>query len=47
MQEFDDIYNKEITKKYDKHENKAFIKKKRIEKESMGAGRHFKLDVKR
>ena len=33
VQEFDDIYDKEITKRYNKYENTAFIKKKRIEKE--------------
>ena len=31
MQEFDDIYDKEITKKYDKHELQRLPKKK-IEK---------------
>ncbi len=47
VQEFDDIYNKEIAKRYDKHEIQAVItKEKKIEKESIGAGRHFKLDLK-
>src|SRR3954471_24000413 len=45
IQEFDDIYDKEITKKYDKHENKRLSKRKTRER-SIGAGRHFKLDVK-
>jgi hypothetical protein len=45
VQEFDDIYDKEITKKYDKHENKRLSKRKARER-SIGAGRHFKLDVK-
>jgi hypothetical protein len=45
VQEFDDIYDKEITKKYDKHENKRLSKRKTRER-SIGAGRHFKLDVK-
>lgn len=45
MQEFDDIYNKEIIKKYHKHENKRLSKRKDRER-AMGAGRPFKLDVK-
>jgi len=46
VQEFEDIYNKEILKKYDKHEIKRLSKRK-TRKESIGtAGRHFKLDVK-
>jgi hypothetical protein len=28
VQEFDDIYNKEITKRYDKHENNRLSKRK-------------------
>ena len=44
MQEFDDIYNKEITKRYHKHEIQRLSKKYReIE---IGAGRPFKLDIK-
>ena len=46
MQEFDDIYNKEITKRYNKHENKNLSKRKARQR-SIGAGRRpFKLDVK-
>ena len=45
MQEFDDIYNKEITKRYHKHELKRLSKRKN-RKRSIGAGRPFKLDVK-
>ena len=45
MQEFDDIYNIEITKKYHNHENKRLSKRKN-RKRTMGAGRYFKLDVK-
>ena len=45
MQEFDDIYNIEITKKYHNHENKRLSKRKN-RKRVMGAGRYFKLDVK-
>ena len=44
MQEFDDIYNKEISKRIQTRD-KTFIKKKN-KKRSTGAGRHFKLDVK-
>ncbi len=45
LQEFDDIYNKEITKRYAKHELKRLSK--RIDrKRKIGAGRHFKLDLK-
>jgi hypothetical protein len=45
VQEFDDIYNIEITKKYHNHENKRLSKRKN-RKRAMGAGRYFKLDVK-
>ena len=45
MQEFDDIYDKEIIKKYHKHENKRLSKRKDRER-ATGAGRPFKLDVK-
>ncbi len=45
MQEFDDIYNKEITKRYVKHELKRLSKRK-DRKRDVGAGRPFKLDVK-
>ena len=44
MQEFDDIYDKEITKRYGKHENKRLSRRKN-RKRSMGAGRPFKLDL--
>jgi hypothetical protein len=47
VQEFDDIYDKEITKRYDKHEIQRLSKikdnRKRLRK--FGAGRHFKLDI--
>jgi hypothetical protein len=46
VQEFDDIYDKEITKKYDKHEIQRLSSKRKNRKRAMGAGRHFKLDVK-
>jgi hypothetical protein len=42
--EFDEIYE-EIAKRYDKHEIQRLSKRKNRER-SMGAGRHFKLDVK-
>ena len=45
MQEFDDIYNKHITKNYAKHEIKRLSKGKE-RKRVIGAGRPFKLDVK-
>ncbi len=44
MQEFDDIYDKEITKRYGKHENKRLSRRKN-RKRSMGTGRPFKLDL--
>jgi len=44
IKEFDDICDKEITKRYDKHEIQRLSKRKRERK--FGAGRHFKLDVK-
>ena len=46
VQEFDDIYDKEITKRYINYEIQAFIKKKRYRKRDIGAGRPFKLDIK-
>ena len=45
VQEFDDIYDKEIVKRYGKHEIKRLSKRKARER-SIGAGRPFKLDVK-
>src|SRR6476619_4629614 len=44
VQEFDDIYDKEITKKYDKHEIQRLSKRK-DRKRDIGAGRPFKLDL--
>lgn len=46
VQEFDDIYDKEITKKYDKHELQRLSKRKKDRERKRGAGRPFKLDVK-
>ena len=45
MKEFDDIYDKEITKEYHKYENKRLSKRKN-RKRDIGVGRPFKLDVK-
>ena len=45
MQEFDNIYDKEITKRYHDYELKRLSKRKN-RKRSIGAGRSFKLDVK-
>ena len=42
MKEFDDIYNKEITKKYAKHEVKRLSKLNSNRERKLGAiGRHF------
>ncbi len=48
MQEFDNIYDKEIAKRYEKYELKRLSsKRKKDRKRKAGAvGRHFKLDVK-
>jgi hypothetical protein len=45
VQEFDDIYNKEIAKRYSNYELKRLSKRKN-RKRDIGAGRPFKLDVK-
>ncbi len=44
MQEFDNIYDKEITKRYDDYEIKRLSKRKN-RKRAIGAGRPFKLDL--
>ena len=46
VKEFDDIYDKEISKRYGKHEIRRLSKRKNKRERSIGAGRHFKLDVK-
>ena len=46
VKEFDDIYKKEIAKRYGKHEIKRLSKRKDSRERSIGAGRPFKLDVK-
>ena len=45
VQQFDDIYDKEVGKRYTKHEIQRLSKRKNRERE-IGAGRHFKLDIK-
>src|SRR3954470_20512087 len=42
IKEFDDIYNKQIVKRYAKHEIKRLSKRKK-RKRTIGAGRPFKL----
>ena len=47
VQEFDNVFQKEITKRYGKYEIKRLSNKKYNGKKKIGAiGRHFKLDVK-
>ena len=47
VQEFDDIYDKDLIKRYHKHEIKRLSDKRKDDRErSYGAGRPFKLDVK-
>jgi hypothetical protein len=47
LQEFDDIYNKKIAKKYKKQEIKrSLYKRKENRKRKYGADRYFKLDLK-
>jgi len=46
VREFDDIYNHEITKRHGKHEIRRLSKRKNKRERSIGAGRHFKIDVK-
>ncbi len=44
MQQFDDIYEKNVTKRYAKHEIQRLFKKDRERR--IGAGKPFKLDIK-
>ena len=46
VQKFNDIYNKEITKEYDKHEIQRLSKRKDRKRDMGAAGRPFKLDLK-
>ena len=45
VQEFDNIYKKEIAKRYEKHEIKRLSKRKENRERRYGAGRPFKLDT--
>jgi hypothetical protein len=46
VQEFDNIYDKEITKRHHDYELQRCLSKRKNRKRSIGAGRSFKLDVK-
>jgi hypothetical protein len=46
VQEFDNIHNNDILKKYHKHELKRLSNRKDNRKRKIGAGRHFKLNLK-
>jgi hypothetical protein len=46
VQEFDDIYEKEIAKRYDKYEIQRLFKRNKGRERNIGAGRPFKLDLK-
>ncbi len=47
VQEFDDIYEKKVTKRYTKHEiQRSSSKRKKDRERKAGVGRSFKLDVK-
>ncbi len=47
MQEFDNIYEKKITKKYTKHEIQRLSSKRKYNRERrIDAGRHFKMNLK-
>jgi len=46
VQEFDDIFDKEIAKRYGKHEMLRLSKRKEDRERGIGAGRAFKLDIK-
>jgi hypothetical protein len=46
VKEFNEIYDKEMAKRYRMHEIQRLSKRKDSRERSMGAGRPFKLDVK-
>jgi hypothetical protein len=46
VKEFDNIYKKQITKRYGKHEAQRLLAKRKERDRSIGAGRHFKLNIK-
>ena len=45
VQEFDDIYDKEIAKRYGKYEIQRLSKRNKDRERNIGAGRPFKLDL--
>jgi hypothetical protein len=47
VQQFDDIYDKEIAKKYDKYEIQRLSKINKDGERNIGVGRHFNLDLKK
>src|SRR4051794_14900023 len=46
VQQFDDIYDKEIAKRYGKYEIQRLSKRNKDRERNIGAGRPFKLDIK-
>src|SRR6476646_3700768 len=46
IKKFDDIYDKEIAKRYDKYEIQRLSKRNKDRERNIGAGRPFKLDLK-
>ena len=46
VREFDDIYDNDMAKRYGRHELRRLSKRQNSRERSIGAGRHFKLDVK-
>ena len=46
VEEFDGIYDKEITKRYDKYEIQRLSKRNKDRERNIGAGRPYKLDLK-
>ena len=47
VREFDDIYDKEIAKRYGKHEAQRLSAKRKERERPIVAGRHFKLNIKK
>jgi hypothetical protein len=45
VKQFDEIYDKGITKRYDKHEIQSLSKRNKDRERNIGAGRPFKLDL--
>jgi hypothetical protein len=45
VEEFDNIYNKEMTKRYDKYEIRRLSKRKGRKRDMSAVGRPFKLDL--